>query len=288
MNAGNRFGLVVGVDGSSGADAAIAWAVRNAAMHGDDVTLLMALCRDDLSIRNPDIVRRLRVLRRRQAAMVLVRARSVALNAVGHCREPIINDEMVFAGPADALTGASVDARMIVIGRAGRRHRSLAGGLGSVSGAVTYRGECPVAVIPDCLPAPLSHAPILLGIDGTEASEVAIAVAFDEASRRRAPLTVVHALTRSSIGRGELSVEGREVLSERLAGWRERYPDVLVTSTVVTDRIKRWLIEHSAGAQLVVVGSRDMGAVSRFAHRSVSARIVEALKVPVIVARGRR
>ena len=55
--------------------------------------------------------------------------------------------------------------------------------------------DCPVAVIRDedpLMPDP-QHAPVLVGIDGSPASELATAIAFDEASRRGVELMALHA-----------------------------------------------------------------------------------------------
>lgn len=286
MSADNRTGVVVGVDGSPGSDAAVDWATRDAAMHGDTLSILTALDRDDLSVHNVETARQLRARRRRSAIRTLEHARSVADAAVGSCRTPSIEEKMVFARPADALITQSHGIRMLVVGRAGRSSHLNTVGLGSVSKSLIHRADCPVAVIPHHLPSRLSHAPILLGIDGTESSESAVAVAFDAASRRRAPLTVVHALIRPSLGRVEPTDEAQEILSERLSGWRERYPDVVVTAVAVPERISHWLIDHSDGAQLVVVGSRDASPLAQLFQRSVSAAVTKNADVPVIVARS--
>ena len=59
--------------------------------------------------------------------------------------------------------------------------------LGSVSTGLVHHAHCPVAIIHDedpLMPHP-SQAPVLVGIDGSPASESATAIAFDEASLAR-------------------------------------------------------------------------------------------------------
>ena len=67
--------------------------------------------------------------------------------------------------------------------------------LGSVSSGLVHHAHCPVAVIHDedpMMPHP-SEAPVVVGIDGSPASEQATAIAFEEASRRGVDLVAVHA-----------------------------------------------------------------------------------------------
>ena len=67
--------------------------------------------------------------------------------------------------------------------------------LGSVSSGLVYHAHCPVAVIHDgvALNADTARAPVLVGIDGSPESELATAIAFDEASRRKVGLVALHA-----------------------------------------------------------------------------------------------
>ena len=81
---------------------------------------------------------------------------------------------------------------------------------------------------------------------------------------------------------------GREALSERLAGWHERYPDVAVTPKLIAHDADRWLVNHSDSAQLVVVGSHGRGGFAGMLLGSVSTTVVHAARVPVIVARHQR
>jgi nucleotide-binding universal stress UspA family protein len=91
------------------------------------------------------------------------------------------------------LIEESGNARLIVLGS-----RGLGGFsgilVGSTAVALVVHGHCPVAVIRGTKPgeAPPFHGPVVVGVDGSPASDSALAMAFDEASWRGADLVAVH------------------------------------------------------------------------------------------------
>ena len=105
--------------------------------------------------------------------------------------------------------------------------------LGSVSIGLLHHAHCPVAVVhADEAQTVDVTSPVVVGIDGSPASEAATALAFDEASRRGVDLVALHAwsdvgvLPVLGMDWKEYEDQGHEVLGERLAGWHELYPDV--------------------------------------------------------------
>jgi nucleotide-binding universal stress UspA family protein len=198
---------------------------------------------------------------------------------------------MVYSSVVPALVDASKDAWMIVVGSQGlgALSRLL---LGSVTMALIRHAHCPVAVIhSDESAAPDANAPVLLGIDGSPASEAATTLAFDEASRRGVGLVTLHVW--SDVGVfpvlgmdwRDRESEGQEILAERLAGWQERYPDVHVERLLFCDKPSQWLLKECERAQLVVVGSHGRGGFPGMLLGSVSSAVAQAAKVPVIVVR---
>jgi nucleotide-binding universal stress UspA family protein len=281
--------IVVGVDGSAASDAAVRWAVRESAVRKLPVTLLHVVAPspiDSAMAPNGTIPQ----ARLDQAREVVDHAREVAAEPTDR-RLICVHGEIAYASVASTLIAASKDANMIVTGSRGV-DASSAYRLGSVSAALLRDARCPVVVVHDSEsgdPNVRDTSPVLLGIDGTPASEAATALAFDEASRRQAPLVALHAW--SDVGVFPIlgmdwhlyRDQGNEVLGERLAGWHERYPEVQVQRQLVCDVPARWLVQESSKAQLVVLGRRGRGGYPGMRLGSVSSAVAESARVPVIV-----
>ena len=77
----------------------------------------------------------------------------------------------------------------------------------------------------------------------------------------------------------------RSQLSESLAGWSDKYPDVPVTSLVSLEHPLQALRAATSDARLLVVGSHGRGALLRFALGSVSAAMLRTAPCAVAVVR---
>ena len=282
-------GILVGVDGSEYSDAAVRWAVREAAMRDEALTVMTVAEHQDSNTYDTDVIHQHRSAQRSEGDRILAVAQHVVDEVLGDRTLRRLRMEFVFAHPLSSLIDMSKDMRMVVVGCRGRGALERLP-LGSVSSGLARHAHCPVAVIHEGHAETDVQAPILLGVDGSPASEFATAIAFDEASFRRAPLIAMHAWADRLSSGAHLNWtiderRGGEVLSERLAGWQETCPDVHVTPTLIRDDASRWLVNHSDSAQLVVVGSHGRGGFAGMMLGSVSANVVQAARVPVIVAR---
>ena len=113
--------------------------------------------------------------------------------------------------------------------------------LGSVSTSVARAAACPVVV---CRPVHETTANpdgprVVVGCDGSSHAGPVLEFAFEQASLRGWPLTVMHCfwdVTAAMVGRGVVATipddgldDLRLMLAESVAGLAEKYPDVVVT-----------------------------------------------------------
>ncbi|KUI44349.1 universal stress protein [Mycobacterium sp. GA-1199] len=285
-------GILVGVDGSPDSEAAIRWATREALLRDEPIRLLHAIA--PVVVTWPVAYLEASYVESMESngRDILDAAQKGVQAAAGDKAPPAIETHIVKSAAPAALVAASHDAYMTVSGSRGLGILGRAF-LGSVSSGLLHHGRGPVAVVrTDESAAVDPGSPVLVGIDGSPASEDATALAFDEASRRGVGLVALHAWSDASfpsIGSDWERHEdgGHRVLSERLAGWQERYPDVQVQRRIVSDDPARRLVEASGEAQLVVVGSRGRGGFKNLVLGSVAAKVAQSAKAPVIVVRPR-
>jgi nucleotide-binding universal stress UspA family protein len=265
-------GIVVGVDGSPASTVAVDWAARDAVMRKVLLTVVNVLYPPVVhTFPKTPIPLEYMQWQEDEGRKVL----NDALKTVEHTTKQVgpidVSGELMTGATVPTLVDLSKDAEMVVVGCRGRgaMARTL---LGSVSTGLVHHAHCPVAVIhgeSPLMPHP-SRAPVLLGIDGSPASEPATAIAFDEASRRGADLVALHAWSDTGgvfefpgLDWSTVQSKGEELLAERLAGWQ------------------------SESAQLVVVGSHGRGGFTGMLLGSVSTAVVHAARIPVIVSRQR-
>jgi nucleotide-binding universal stress UspA family protein len=286
------YGIVVGADGSSASNAAVCWAARAAAMRRLPLTVVHAVNPVDASWPHSPPPDGLAVWQENEARRVLADALKMARDSAKDNPRIPIETELILSATVPTFVDRSKEAELMVVGNEGRGALTR-GLLGSVTSSLIRRAHCPVAVIRDedpRMPHP-AQAPVLVGIDGSPASELATAIAFDEAARRGVDLIALHAWSDTEILElpgldwSAVKAEEERLLAEGLAGWRERYPDVNVHRLLVCGRPARVLVEVSESAQLVVLGSHGRGGFAGMLLGSVSNAVVQSVRTPVIVAR---
>jgi nucleotide-binding universal stress UspA family protein len=280
--------VVVGYDGSPDSRAALDWAVREAASRHLGVRVVY--CEPDLAAwdgaaatmsgapalattmphHGPDLVA--------QAAEVVTRA-GVPVETVATA-----------GSTASVLVEQSRTASMVVIGSRG--HGSISSAiLGSTVSHVASHAHCPVIVAQE---RGRPDGPVVVGVDGSPESEELVGWAIDHASRHGLALEVLHSyaipvypgvvpyVPPVEISTATAGFEQR-VTSEVLAGWREKYPDVEITTNVAHGRPAPALVEATGRASLTVVGSHGRGAFLGMLLGSTSHSLLHNAKGSVAV-----
>ena len=199
------------------------------------------------------------------------------------------------ADAAAALVQAAAHADLLVVGSRG--HGGFVGLLlGSVSHWSVNHAPCPVAVIPPAWEGDRSGR-IVVGVDGSAPSYEALHWAVDEAARRGSALDVVHAYGYQQLIAPFGPVTGGDpdqVRATSLAMLEQMMADALqrtdgepraVELIPVAAGSAEALLEVSAGADLLVVGSRGRGGFRRLLLGSVSQQCVHHTPCPVVVVR---
>ena len=173
--------------------------------------------------------------------------------------------------------------------------------MGSVSAAVVSHAECPVVVVrkENNVTEENKYGPVVVGVDGSEISRQAMAMAFQEANARGALLRAVHAwsdaqfhstyigLAESQSQWEQLAESEQDLLSEELKALREQYPDVEVEELVARDRPIHALKEAAEDAQLMVLGSHGRGGFKGMLLGSTSRALLQYAPCPMMVVRPR-
>ena len=275
--------VLVGYDGSGDSELALSWGDRLAADRGRPLHVMISEVDPTqiLEITGDWHVEKMARLRR-DAEDRLKGARSTQTSV-----------EVVEKPPSEALITSSQHASLVVVGARGH---SLVSGvvLGSVSQHVARHAFCPVVVTRP--PRDPDSTRVVVGVDGSGGSKRALDFAFDHASRSGGPLTVIHGWRNLSRGTGvsagypldsdadEVNMAER-IITESLAGFAERYPDVHVTEEAIPVAPHRVLADASQSASLLVVGSRGLGAFAGLLLGSVSQALLHHAECPVAVVR---
>ena len=287
-----KHGVLVAVDGSETAQAAVEWAAHEALLRNTPLTLAYVIEPVVVSWPVRSFQGEFNAWQESNAREALEKAEQTARSVAGAdwsaLRTAILRGYVV-----QELVTASRAAALLVVGSRGLGAVGRAV-LGSVSSGALRHAHCPVAVVrPDTVADLDRSAPVLLGIDGSPASEGATRLAFEEAALRKVDLVALHAWSDVAVlpavadDWDALQAEGRAVLDTQLAPHRDRHPEVTVHTRIVCDRPSRWLIDESRNAQLVVVGSRGRGGFAGLLLGSVASAVAQSADAPVIVVRER-
>ncbi|MEU8254832.1 universal stress protein [Micromonospora inaquosa] len=205
-----------------------------------------------------------------------------------------VEGRQVAGGPGATLIEESHRAELVVVGS-----RGLGGFagllLGSVGAQVAAHAHCPVLVVrPDEQPIPVD-GPVLVGVDGSESSRLAVGFGADEAALRDVPLVLVHIdppegdrAVPEEIEESQAASQAEAVrlLADASGAVRAEHPDLVVREHPVRAAgAAQGLIEASGAAALLVVGTRGRAGFAGLLLGSVSQAAIQHAHCPVLVAR---
>jgi nucleotide-binding universal stress UspA family protein len=289
----NVMPILVAIDGSDSALHATRWAADEATRRGRGLTIVHAydwpLPNYSPAVVDPAVLR----------DSVMSTARTTLAAGVAAVTDAApglpVTAELVQGPAVTALLDLTRRAELLVLGS-----RGLGGFTGLLVGSVAVElvahGHCPVVVVRGDRPA--TSAPVVVGIDGSPVSEIAVALAFDEAASRGCELVAVHAWADTLVPFGPgggyantldwtaMTEQAEKLLAESLAGWHEKYPGVTVRRVVPRDQPANALLDAARDAQLLVVGSRGRGGFTGLTLGSVSQALIHHAPCPVMIARA--
>ncbi len=292
--------VVVGFDGSESSRLALTWAMRAAKARRLPVLIAHVGVAGIASVGASHVLAEGThdALMQAEQAMLSQATHEARLETPG----VEVSSTIVTGIPVDALLGLLGDAELVVVGSRGLGSFTEIL-VGSTSLQLATYAPCPVIVVRSTdYVAPGPHAGrIVVGVDGSSGSAQALELAFEEASLRGCGLTAVYAWEVPSFeAYGWLSVpppqnvlpmyerDARLVLAESLAGWAEKFPDVDVHRGAVHAGPLAALVAASAGAELLVVGSRGLGGFRSLLLGSVGHSVLHYAHCPVAVVRSTR
>lgn len=277
--------VVVGVDGSDQATAAISWAAIQATCEGRPLVLVHAaslpspnwLGHGDMS--TPDFETAVR----EGADSMLADAEDWAKKASPDLE---VHRLLLVEDPRNVLFRLSERSACIVVGSRGRGPvRSLL--LGSVGVALVRHAHCPVVVT-----RPTKREPdlgVVVGINARAETPRTLEFAYQQAASRQLPLTVVHVVadTPAAVPAAYVDIaptnremeEHRRMTAELISGMREQHPDVDVRTEVGHGHPQHVLTTLGDRSELLVVGAHEPG----LGELGLTTSIVEHAHCPVAV-----
>jgi nucleotide-binding universal stress UspA family protein len=284
----NRFDgsyVLVGFDGSAASERALRWAVDEARLRRLPLTVCHAWHWPyPVSPSGPEAMETVR----KMAQHVLDKGVFIAREVSPRTR----TQGRLVAGPAPAmLVNQSKNASLALIGAYGE---GAFAGLAAGSSAVQLPAyaHCPVIVV-RCIAD--RGRPVVVGVDGSSASDAALAFGFEEAALRGQRLRAVfgcwepEAIASAEMGMitdpEELRVMAAGRLERTVSPWREKYPYVDAETALAMRTPRHALLDAAADAALLVLGGRGLGGVAGLRLGAVSSAMLQHSPCSVAIVR---
>lgn len=269
--------VIIGYDGSKHSQAALDTAIDEARARDVDLLVCNAV---DTGIYLPGREHAHEMTAERAVQDAFARAAAV----LGEKR---VHTHIEPGHPSSVLLRQSGPEDLVVVGSHGYRPVTQMF-VGSTSEAVAGHGSGPVLVVRHPVEHPHGH--LTVGVDGSEVSARALAMAVDIAARDGATVRAVMSVPPMIDAAGVVSgpdepalQQAGQDLAEIVARATTGRSGVTVEEHVVQLHPIEAMLEHARGARMVVVGSRGRGGFTALVLGSVSRRLVHTAPCPVLV-----
>ncbi|AWN30532.1 MULTISPECIES: universal stress protein [unclassified Streptomyces] len=194
-----------------------------------------------------------------------------------------ITTRLLDGRPASVLREAAEAASLLVVGVHQVAGPGEAVTFGGVGPALVGHPPCPVVLVPELTSGFDPYGPVMVGVDGSAASAPAVSFAFEEAAAWDADLLAVQ-VRRPRHGDWPADMAESAIdISEALAGWQEKYPQVTVRQEVLVGNPAVQLAEAATDARCLVVGSRGVGGFRGMVLGSTSRSLAHMVPGPLAV-----
>lgn len=194
-----------------------------------------------------------------------------------------IDTRLAEGRPVRVLRESAENAAQLVLGGRHLAEPQATLMIASKGASLVGHPPCPVVLVPEPEPDTSGSGPVVVGIDGSAACEAAIGFAFEEAALGQVDLQAVEVRRPREADRPDLVEESLLDLSESLAGWREKYPDVRVRHEVLTGDPAQMLSTAARHARCLVIGSRGRGGFQGLVLGSTGRVLVNRCHSPLVV-----
>lgn len=189
--------------------------------------------------------------------------------------------------PAAQLADASTGVRLLVLG---------AGEGGRTVRRVLRHAHCPVVIVragaASGYGSPLAGH-VVIGVDGSDAGQVAMEFAFAYAATHHLPLAAAHVsdMSRDDYFSDDTTLSTHsavepaalDLLAAETEPWALKYPTVPVRRAVLHGSVADALIRAGATARLVVIGDKRRGVIGRTRTGDVPLTVATEATCPVAV-----
>lgn len=283
--------VTVGYDGSKHAWRALVWATDEAMLRRLPLTVCHAWRSPyPLSQTDADVLETMR----RSAQLVLDHGARHARRGPG---APQVGTRLVWGTAASALVAESADADLLVVGARGEGgFPELA--VGATAVQVCTHARAPVIVVRGTGIHTVDRPHIVVGVDGSPASEAALGFALEEAALRRGTVRILCCWHDAGSGTGtpavpfpEAGADDERAAAARfqhlVAPWLEKYRTVEATASFLVTPTAGTLLDAAADAHLLVVGNRGVGTAPETLLGAVARRVLHDAPCSVAVVHDR-